>query len=444
VPAPDGAPVPAGLPEPDALLVHDAELGTKGGARAAFTDVLRRNLVRQLGMGPGAISSVGDRILVDRPGPDALDGVARTFGVAHATPVWAEPADLDRIVARAVALATSLEAPVASFAVRARRARTAFAVPSPEVEATVGSAVAVATGWPVSLRAPACTVHVEVVGGRAWVGLGRVAGPGGLPVGVSGHVVALVSAGIDSPVAAWRLLHRGAAVVAVHCHAQPFTDRSSERKAGRLVAELARWGLTEPWWSVPIGEAQRELVIAAPDPLRTLLTRRLILRVGAAIAATTGARALVTGDSLGQVASQTLSNLAAVDAAVDLPVLRPLVGDDKAEITARARVAGTYDISAEPHQDCCTLFEPRRPATRSTGAQLDRVEEAVDVGALVAACVAAAVRRDPCAHGPTVDGTTVDGPHEDGATAGRSAAAGPRAAGRRDGRAVDAPGPVRG
>jgi thiamine biosynthesis protein ThiI len=214
-------------------------------------------------------------------------------------------------------------------------------------------------------------------------------------VGTEGKVVALLSAGIDSPVAAWRLLHRGASVVAVHCHARPFTDASSERKAVRLVAQLARWGLAEPWWSVPIGEAQRELVIAGPEPLRTLLTRRLVLRVGQAIAAREGARALVTGDSLGQVASQTLANLAAVDAAVALPVLRPLIGDDKAEITARARVAGTYVISAEPHQDCCTLFEPRRPATRSSAEQLAAAEAAVDVDALVAGCVAAAVRHDP-------------------------------------------------
>jgi thiamine biosynthesis protein ThiI len=384
--------------------VHDAELGTKRGARASFAEALRRNLARQLGAGAGAIAWVGDRLLVERPGPDALDAVARTFGVAHATPVWGEPADLDRVTARAVALATAVADPVAGFAVRARRARTTFAVPSPEVEATVGAAVAVATGWSVSLRAPALTVHVEVVGGRAWVGLGRVAGPGGLPVGTQGRVVALLSAGIDSPVAAWRLLHRGASVVAVHCHAQPFTDASSERKAVRLVGELARWGLVEPWWSVPIGEAQRELVIAGPEPLRTLLTRRIVLRVGAAIADREGARALVTGDSLGQVASQTLANLAAVDAAVDLPVLRPLVGDDKAEITARARTAGTYAISAEPHQDCCTLFEPRRPATRSTAAQLAAAEAAVDVDALVAACVAAAVRRDPVAAPTAVRG----------------------------------------
>ncbi|MGH8998775.1 MAG: tRNA sulfurtransferase, partial [Acidimicrobiia bacterium] len=240
---------------------------------------------------------------------------------------------------------------------------------------------------------PDLWVRIEIVHDKAYVSAAKVAGPGGLPVGTAGPVVSLLSAGIDSPVSTWRMMRRGADPVAVHFHGQPFTDRSSVQKVTALLGVLAGWGYRRPWWSVPMGEAQREITCSAPSPLRVLLYRRLMLRVAERIAAREGALAVVTGESLGQVASQTLENMAAVSSVATLPLLRPLVGTDKVEIIDEARRIGTYDTSAEPHQDCCTLFDPRQPATHASAAELDAAEAGYDVDALVSDCLARAERR---------------------------------------------------
>ena len=237
------------------------------------------------------------------------------------------------------------------------------------------------------------SVRIEIVHDKAYVSAAKVPGPGGLPVGTAGPVVTLLSAGIDSPVATWRMMRRGADPVAVHFHGQPFTDRSSEQKVTQLVGVLGRWGYRLPWWSVPMGEAQREITLSAPSSLRVLLYRRLMLRVAEGLAARHGALAVVTGESLGQVASQTLENMAAVGAVATLPLLRPLVGTDKVEIIDEARRVGTYDVSASAHQDCCTLFEPRDPATHASASELDEAEAAYDLPALVADCLERAEQR---------------------------------------------------
>jgi thiamine biosynthesis protein ThiI len=258
----------------------------------------------------------------------------------------------------------------------------------------VGDAVRIGLSKRVDLSKPDLTIRIEIVGDRAYVSARRVEGPGGLPVGTSGTVVALLSAGIDSPVALWRMMKRGSSPTAVHFHGQPFTDPSSERKVARILDALRPWGYRRPWWSVPLGEAQREVTVSAPPALRTLLYRRLMLRISARIAQEEGALAVVTGESLGQVASQTLENMVAVDAAAPITVLRPLVGTDKIEIMRDAERIGTYHLSVEAHQDCCTLFEPREPATRSDAAELARAEQTYDVDALVDDALARAVRRE--------------------------------------------------
>ncbi len=262
------------------------------------------------------------------------------FGVANVAPVLAVPADLDVIVRTAVDVA--LEAEFETFAVRARRARTHFPHASQIVNERVGDAVRVGLSKRVDLSHPDLTIRIEIVGDRAYVSARRVEGPGGLPVGTSGQVVALLSAGIDSPVALWRMMKRGSSPTAVHFHGQPFTDPSSERKVARILEALRPWGYRRPWWSVPLGEAQREVTVSAPPALRTLLYRRLMLRISAHIAEEEGALAVVTGESLGQVASQTLENMVAVDAAAPITVLRPLVGTDKIEIMRDAERIGTY------------------------------------------------------------------------------------------------------
>jgi tRNA uracil 4-sulfurtransferase len=391
---------------PDLLLVHYHEIGLKGRNRPRFERALRDNLKRALGDSAARVRLVSGRVEITEPKPDALERVTRVFGVANVAPVRVTAADLDAIVATAVEVAADADASgqlgghprapggFGTFEIRARRARTAFPHSSQDVNEVVGDAVRTRLGKRVDLSEPDLSVRIEIVHDRAYISAVRVPGPGGLPVGTAGPVVSLVSAGIDSPVATWRMMRRGADPVAVHFHGQPFTDRSSERKVEALVAVLARWGYRRSWWSVPMGEAQREITLSAPSPLRVLLYRRLMLRVAEGIGARHGALAVVTGESLGQVASQTLENLAAVGAVARLPLLRPLIGTDKVEIIDEARRVGTYDISAEAHQDCCTLFEPREPATHATAAELDQAEAGYDLAALVDDCLTRAERRD--------------------------------------------------
>ena len=218
----------------------------------------------------------------------------------------------------------------------------------------------------------------------------RIPGPGGLPVGVSGKMLGLLSGGIDSPVAAWRMARRGAEVEFVHFHGQPFTDPSSIRQATELAEVLTRYQLHSTLHLIPLADAQREIVTHAPANLRVVLYRRTMMRIAAALAEELGAKALITGDSLGQVASQTIENITTVDAALDrVEVLRPLIGMDKQEIIDEARVIGTYEISTREYQDCCVLFEPRSPATRANAGIADQAESELDIDALVGKALAA-------------------------------------------------------
>jgi tRNA uracil 4-sulfurtransferase len=380
---------------PDLLLAHYHEIGLKGRNRPRFERALRDNLRRALGDSAAGVRLVSGRVEITEPKPDALEMVARVFGVANVAPVLVAPADLDAIVDRAVDVARDADTltPFETFEVRARRARTAFPATSQTVNETVGDAIRLGLAKRVNLSHPDVYVRIEIVHDKAYISAAKVPGPGGLPVGTAGPVVTLLSAGIDSSVATWRLMRRGADPIAVHFHGQPFTDRSSEHKVGQLVGVLGRWGYRRPWWSVPMGEAQREITLSAPSSLRVLLYRRLMLRVAEGLAARHGALAVVTGESLGQVASQTLENMAAVGSVARLPLLRPLVGTDKIEIIDEARHVGTYEISAEAHQDCCTLFEPRDPATHASAPELDEAEAGYDLPGLVADCLERAEQR---------------------------------------------------
>ena len=266
---------------PDLLLAHYHEIGLKGRNRPRFERALRDNLKRALGDSAGRVRLVSGRVEITEPKPDALERVTRVFGVANVAPVLVARADLDAIVATAVDVARDADTltPFETFEVRARRARTPFAATSQVVNETVGDAIRLGLAKRVDLSHPDVSVRIEIVHDKAYVSAAKVPGPGGLPVGTAGPVVTLLSAGIDSPVATWRMMRRGADPIAVHFHGQPFTDRSSEQKVAQLIDVLGRWGYRRPWWSVPMGEAQREITLSAPSSLRVLLYRRLMLRV---------------------------------------------------------------------------------------------------------------------------------------------------------------------
>jgi thiamine biosynthesis protein ThiI len=247
-------------------------------------------------------------------------------------------------------------------------------------------------GATVDLEHPELTITVEVLPSAIFVSGAKRPGPGGLPVSISGRVLCLLSGGIDSPVAAYRMMQRGCRVDFVHFHGTPYTSRASLEKASELAARLMRFQLRANVWDVPFGEIQAEIVRHVQRSHRIVLYRRMMLRIAEAIARRGGGRALVTGESLGQVSSQTLPNMAVIEAATPMLVLRPLVGMDKSEIVAHAQRIGTFEISILPDEDCCTLFVPSHPTTRATFAEVEAAERALDVAALIERGLAVATR----------------------------------------------------
>jgi thiamine biosynthesis protein ThiI len=306
----------------------------------------------------------------------------RVFGVANFLLCQSAPKSIDTLT-RAVVKAVGRRS-MESFAVRTRRTDKNFPIPSPEVSRIVGSAVQDETGARVDLDHPAFEIHVEVLPREILFSLEKTAGPGGLPSGSSGSVVSLLSGGIDSPVASFRLMQRGCAVDLVHFHAVPYQSRASRDKALELADILNRWQPDLRLHFVPFGDVQREIVARVGRRARVVLYRRMMMRIAAQLAERIGAEALVTGESLGQVASQTLPNLVAIEQACPIPILRPLVGMDKLEITGQAERLGTFPISIQPDEDCCQLFIPRHPATRMSVEEALDAEADLDLAALAA------------------------------------------------------------
>ncbi len=391
-----------------AALIHYTEIGLKGRNRAAFENRLKHNLAfacRDLLQSP--VERVSSRLLVPIQDPAGAEPVMRACsavpGVANVSDALVLSREMRDIrKAARIALAEGVEAAgdrgVRTFAVDARRSNTDHPRTSSEMNIEVGADLQSSSGLAVDLRSPDVTVYVEVVQGAAYVYSRRLPGPGGLPVGTSGKVVSLLSAGIDSPVASWMMAKRGAVIVAVHFSGAPQTADTSTSDVFDMVSLLEPAGGIARVYVVPFGDLQRHISLECPPDLRVLLYRRLMMRVSEAVALAEGAGALVTGESLGQVASQTLENIAAIDAAARLPVLRPLIGADKSEIIREARRLGTYEISIRPHPDCCTLFMPRTPATHATVFEVDAAEERLDVPGMVATALSSSRYRDfPCA-----------------------------------------------
>lgn len=372
-----------------AVVVHYHEISLKRGNRPLFLRHLVRNLRRAVAdLGAVEVEPWPGRIVLEpRPRtPVAAVGerAARVCGVASVALAWRVASSVPAMKA---AVARVLEGRTfRTFRISARRAFKTYPLTSVELNRELGAWVLQRLGEAVrvDLRHPELEIHVEVLPRESLVYADRWPGPGGLPVGVSGTVAALLSGGIDSPVAAWRMMKRGCRVAFVHFHSVPYLPATSQAKARALVARLTEWQYRSDLFLVALGEIQREVVLAVPPPLRVVLYRRMMIRLAEALARRVGAEALVTGESLGQVASQTLSNLARIDEVARLPIFRPLIGMDKLEIIAEAQRLGSYEISIEPDADCCTLFVPRHPATRVSAAEIRAAEARLDVERLVA------------------------------------------------------------
>jgi len=381
----------------NAIVAHYKELALKGRNRPWFIQRLVRNLRLALAdVDVTAVRAVMGRIEIELGSEaawsDARERVSRIFGVANFSYAGRSSLDLEEVAA--AILRDLADRNPASFRVAARRSDKSFPIASPAIEREVGGRIKAARGWTVNLDAPALTVHVDVLPRGTFYYFGKEPGAGGLPTGSSGRVACLLSGGIDSPVAAYRMMRRGCSVLLVHFHSYPILSRASQEKTSEIATLLARHQLRARLVLVPFGELQQQIVLAVPPPLRVVIYRRMMLRIAERLARRWSARALVTGEVVGQVASQTLDNLVTIGDAATMPVLRPLVGMDKDEITTEAERIGTYPISIIPDQDCCQLFTPRHPSTSVTRAQAETAEHALPVGEMVEQAAAGAVVRD--------------------------------------------------
>jgi tRNA uracil 4-sulfurtransferase len=366
----------------NSIIVHYQEIALKGKNRPWFVSRLMQNLrAMTTGLDVRAVHPLMGRIEIVL-GPNARfdqvgERLRKVFGVANYSLAGRAPLDIDAIAA---AILNDLgDREVSSFRVSAKRGDKRFPMTSPQIEREVGGRIKEAKGWHVDLERAELVIHVEMLPTEAFYLFGKEPGAGGLPSGVSGRVACLLSGGIDSPVAAFRLMRRGCSVLLVHFHSYPFLSRASQEKVRETAALLAQYQHRSLLKLVPFGEIQREVVLAVPAPLRVVVYRRLMLRIAERLAVAWNARALVTGEVIGQVASQTLENLSVIAGATRLPILRPLVGMDKEEITAQAQRLGTFEISIIPDQDCCQLFTPRHPATRARHVAVVAAESALPI-----------------------------------------------------------------
>ena len=376
------------------VIAHYQEIALKGKNRPWFLRRLVRNLQTLLSdLDVQEIRTPMGRIEI-LLGPSADWATVRSrlehaSGLANFSLARRGAWDVDQLAAAIVAhLPTH---PVDNFRVAVRRADKTFPVTSPDLERVIGRRIQDARGWRVDLSNPAFVVGVEIVPGAAFYYFDKIRGMGGLPVGTSGRVAVLLSGGIDSPVAAWRMIKRGCRATLIHFHGYPFVSRSSQDKAVALARLLTRYQLHTRLFLIAFGEIQRQITLSVPGPMRVVVYRRLMFRIAERIARDVKARALVTGEVVGQVASQTLENMAVISDATRLPILRPLVGMDKEEITAEAERLGTYPISIVPDEDCCTLFTPRHPLTRARAADIAAAERTLPVEEMVQRAVTDAV-----------------------------------------------------
>ena len=373
------------------VLLKFGELALKGKNRPLFVGALERNLRRAAeGLGPLEVRHRGGVFVVT--GGEPQDELVRRClalpGVSVVQPGLRCERDPTAAVDAAVELLRGR--PGRTFAVRARRRDKRFALRSVELARLIGDAVRVRLGLEVDLSNPDLELFVEVDNKELLVSADRLRGAGGLPVGSSGKALVLLSGGLDSPVAAYRMMKRGLRCDFVHFSGRPFTGPDSIYKAYALVGRLDRYQGDSRLYVVTFGPAQRRLATAGAGRLQVLSQRRLMVRVASALAGRLGSDALVTGDSLGQVASQTLPNLAVVEEAAELPLLRPLIDRDKAEIVDIARTLGTYEISILPDEDCCQLFSSKLAVTRGNADDLRRIERTADIEEMVEELAASA------------------------------------------------------
>ena len=372
------------------LLIKNGELALKGLNRSTFEDILVKNLKYRLKKcGNCEIKKSQSTITVEPSDegfdfPSAAKAVSRVFGIAGFSRALATEKDMDTIIREGVPYLESALKGVKTFKVESKRSDKKFPLNSLEISAQFGGALlAKYHHLKGDVHNPEAVVLVEIRDKYAFIHCGQIRGAGGMPVGTGGRAEILISGGIDSPVAAWMIAKRGIHLSAVHFASPPYTSQRAENKVIKLLSQVAKYSGPIALDIIPFTEIQEEIADKCKEEYFTLIMRRFMMRIAERIAEKEHALALITGESVGQVASQTLPALCVTDNVVNMPVLRPLIGMDKDEIIDISRKIDTFEISIEPYEDCCTVFTPKHPKTRPELKKCEEAESVLDIEGLV-------------------------------------------------------------
>ena len=377
-------------------IVRCGEVALKGMNKPYFERILLERVVKAIECFDGAEAKWIDGLMFVRvpasvPEDDVIAKCVRVFGVASVSPAVEAPKDIDEIGRLAAEMMQQIieEEGVQTFKVKGKRADKSFAIESPEIGRVVGAIILKKCKvLRVDVHNPDVTITVDVRREGAYIFRDKIKGFGGLPLGTNGKGLILMSGGIDSPVAAFMMAKRGMSIEAVHFHSYPYTSQRAQKKVEDLVKVLAGYMGTVRMHVINLLPIQEQIVQNCPEDETTLLVRRFMMRIAEQIAVRTNDMMLITGEDLGQVASQTAEALVVTDSVVSMPVMRPLIAMDKVDIMDKAREIGTYDISIQPYEDCCTVFLPKHPVTKPKLARIESSEAALDVKGLVDAAVA--------------------------------------------------------
>lgn len=374
----------------EVILVKYGEMALKGLNKKTFEDMLTKNIKRRIkGLGKFVCTSAQSTLRIE-PQEDSIDldevveRVRKIFGIAALSRACVCEKDFADITEKSISYLADVLGSAKTFKVNAKRSDKAFPMKSPEICAELGGVLLEKfPNLTVDVNEPEVTVTVEVRDTNAYVHGEKLRGAGGLPVGSSGKALLLLSGGIDSPVAGWMMAKRGIHIAAIHYVSPPYTSDRAQLKVEQLCEKLTDWCGGIAFYCVPFTELQEAIKDNCPEEFFTIIMRRLMMEIAQRIAAKDGCLALITGESVGQVASQTMAAIACTDAVCRIPVFRPCIGMDKTEIIEIARKIDTFDISTLPYEDCCTVFTPRHPKTHPHLDEIERAEGKLDVDALV-------------------------------------------------------------
>lgn len=373
------------------FILHYGELALKGKNRDFFEKILLQNIRKTLAELPyDYLRRISGRFILKLTDSSPTDKIAeklkKVFGLAYFCPAWESSQDLEKMktdIWRLLSQSPTVPS-FKSFKIEARRADKSFPFTSQNINEIIGQYVKNKSGAKVDLENPELTIFIEITEDFAFIYFEKIAGGGGLPSGVSGKIVSLISSGIDSPVASYKIMKRGCQVVFCHFHSYPMTSDASRENVlelCRILKEYQPSGLKI--YFLPFLNVQKKILKETPESLRVVLYRRQMFKIAELVAKKEKALGLATGESIGQVASQTLENIAVVGQGLDLPVFRPLCGQDKEEIIKEARRLKTYDISIRPYEDCCALFVPQHPETRANLTEILKIEKKLKLTGLL-------------------------------------------------------------